>query len=203
MGLVNITRRCCAAAFNTLSRGRCALACARPPMPAWRPPGRANPMPMAHVHAYLSTALSPALLCAAPCSQMPLGGPCACPTCPESHKHRSLGQWTYVPKGFKLAHPELELTRNACVNKRAECREWCGLKEQATPGRPSNAKKAKLNEPAVAVAVSNAESLPYPRKLVSIDEIWGVCRERTCPSRWADRAGGGGVLSRWRVGRWR
>jgi hypothetical protein len=111
---------------------------------------------------------------------MPVGGPCACPTCPLSHRDRSLGQWTKVPKAFKQAHPELDLPRDACVNKRAECRVWCGLQEEATVGRPSKAKQAKLNEPAVVVAVSNAESLPYPRALVSIDQIWGVrCVART------------------------
>ena len=99
-------------------------------------------------------------------------GPCCCPTCPK--KHESLGQWTLIPRAFKDAHPELQLAENACVNRKAPCHEWCGLKEPATKGRPPGGKKAKLNEPAVAVAVQEAESLPYPRAIKAIDEIWGV-----------------------------
>ena len=98
-------------------------------------------------------------------------GPCWCPTCPK--KQESLGQWTYVPQAFKDAHPEHNLPENACVNKKTKCHEWCGLKEPATKGRPPS-KKAKLNEPAVAVAVQEAEALAFPRKIKSIDEIWGV-----------------------------
>ena len=104
---------------------------------------------------------------------MPRTGPCVCPTCPLSHRDRSLGQWTYVPRLFKAQHPELNLPSDACVNKRAECLEWCGLKQEVPVGRPAS-KKAKLNEPAVAIAVKEADSLPYPRKIKSIDEIWGV-----------------------------
>ena len=104
---------------------------------------------------------------------MPRTGPCVCPTCPLTHRDRSLGQWTYVPRLFKAQHPELNLPSDACVNKRADCLEWCGLKQEVPVGRPAS-KKAKLNEPAVAIAVKEADSLPYPRKIKSIDEIWGV-----------------------------
>ena len=90
------------------------------------------------------------------------------------NREKSSGQWTYIPKMIarKYGKPEW-----SCVCKKANCLRWAEV-----PGAPQ-LKRAKLNEPAVAVALKEADALPRPYALDKIDEIWGVrCASPACHS---------------------
>ena len=112
----------------------------------------------------------------------PRAGPCKNPECKAETCAGE--QWHYLPEGFPAKYPELELDQDDCVCKRADCWRWIGVKDEAKkPGRRP-AKKVKLNEPAVAVALVKADErkLLRPPILVRIDQIWGCrcrCRPRT------------------------
>ena len=93
----------------------------------------------------------------------PRQGPCQADDCKDRNK--SSGQWTYLPKKIALKYGKPEWS---CVCKKAGCLRWAEV-----PGAPT-LKRAKLNEPAVAVALKEAEDLPRPYALLKIDEIWAV-----------------------------
>ena len=87
--------------------------------------------------------------------------------------NRTNTQFQYVPEDFKAAHPELDLSESACVCKEGDCRRWCELQpEKQKPGRRP-AKAARLNDPAVGVAIANATHIPEGYKLIEPAEIWG------------------------------
>ena len=99
------------------------------------------------------------------------GPPCVSGLCSDPNR---TSQYQYVPEGFKAKHPELALSESACVCKAGDCRRWCELQpEKQKPGRKP-AKAARLNDPAVGVAIANATHMPVGYKLIEPAEIWGV-----------------------------
>ena len=65
----------------------------------------------------------------------------------------SSGQWTYLPEKIALKYGKPKWT---CVCKKADCLRWAELS-----GAPST-KRTKLNDPAVAIALKQADELPRP-----------------------------------------
>ena len=104
-------------------------------------------------------------------------GPCVCPACPAPEN--SSGQWQLVPEAFASVHA---LAEGAAVCKKADCRRWCGIvPPKQKPGRKRQAVGGGGSSVAAGVAVDEAQELPRPPFLRSIDEVWGVrCASSLC-----------------------
>ena len=99
------------------------------------------------------------------------GPPCVIALCNEPARKNT--QYSYVPDDYKALHPEKNYGESACVCKGADCLREVDKKDP--PGVPGRRPKvAKLNDPAVGVALSGSTSIPTGYKLIEPIEIWGV-----------------------------